>query len=101
MVFLLVWDKDSYTGSLLMWFPCIYVLKPQFVHLYQTSSLLPSLLLMVATGSLRFLYSFLCSGHINLIQLFGFLPFSYSSHELSPLSVWPMSSNIAEFVLGL
>jgi hypothetical protein len=44
MAFFLVWDKDSYTGRLLVLFPCIYTLKHKMVHLYQTSSLLPSLL---------------------------------------------------------
>jgi hypothetical protein len=28
-MFLLVWDKDSYTGSFLVLFPCIYVLQLQ------------------------------------------------------------------------
>jgi hypothetical protein len=28
MMFLLVWDKDSYTGRFLVLFPCIYVLHP-------------------------------------------------------------------------
>jgi hypothetical protein len=41
MTFLLVWDKDSYTESFLIFFPCIYVLQSQLVHLYQSSSLLP------------------------------------------------------------
>jgi hypothetical protein len=27
MLFLLVWEKDSYTGSFLVLFPCIYVLQ--------------------------------------------------------------------------
>jgi hypothetical protein len=38
-VFLLVWDKDSYTERFLV-FPCTNVLQPKLVHLYQTSSLL-------------------------------------------------------------
>jgi hypothetical protein len=38
MARLLVWDKDSHTGSCLVLFPCIYVLQPQLVHLYQSSS---------------------------------------------------------------
>jgi hypothetical protein len=54
-------------------------LQPKPVHLYQTSSLLPSSLPIVASASLRLLYSFLYSEHINYIQVFGFLPFSYPS----------------------
>jgi hypothetical protein len=41
--FLLVWDKDSYLGRFFVLVPSIYVLPPTLVHLYQTSSLLPSL----------------------------------------------------------
>jgi hypothetical protein len=36
MAFMLVWDKDSYTGRFLVLFPYIYVLQPQLVHLYQS-----------------------------------------------------------------
>jgi hypothetical protein len=36
MTFLLVWNKDSYTGSFLVLFQCIYVLQPQLVHLLFT-----------------------------------------------------------------
>jgi hypothetical protein len=42
MAFLLVWDKDSYTGCFLVLFPWICVLQLQLVHLFQSSSLLPS-----------------------------------------------------------
>jgi hypothetical protein len=87
ITFLLVWDKDSYTGSLLVLFPCICVLPPQLVHLFLSSSLLPNLLPMVSEASFRFLYSFLYREHINHIQVFYFLPLPYSSHAWSPLSV--------------
>jgi hypothetical protein len=40
MMFLLVWDKDSYIGSFFVLFPCIYVLQLQLVHLFYSSSLL-------------------------------------------------------------
>jgi hypothetical protein len=53
---LLVQDKDSYTGSFLVLMPCMYVLQPQLVPLFQSFSLLPSPLLMVAPASLRFLW---------------------------------------------
>jgi hypothetical protein len=79
MRFLLVWDKDHYTGNFLVLFPCTYVLKPQFINLFQSSSLLPSLLQMVALASLKFLYSFLYSEHINHIQVLHFLPLAYTS----------------------
>jgi hypothetical protein len=82
-------------------FPSIYVLQPKLVHLYQSSSLLPISLPMVASASLRLLYSFLYSKHINHIQVLGFLPFPYSFRAPSPHCVWPMSNNITAFVLVL
>jgi hypothetical protein len=51
--------------------------------------------------SLRLLYSLLFSGHIKHFQVLDFLPFPYSFHVHSPLSVWLMSNNITAFVLGL
>jgi hypothetical protein len=42
LMFLLLLYKDSYTGNFLVLFPCIYVLQTQLVHLYHSSSLLPS-----------------------------------------------------------
>jgi hypothetical protein len=44
MTFLLVWDKDSYAGSFLVTFPCMYVLYPQLVYLlYLHSTFVPFL----------------------------------------------------------
>jgi hypothetical protein len=85
--FWLVWDKDSYIGRFHVLFPYTYVLQTKLVHLYQKSSLLSSPLLIVVSASLRLLYLFLYSKHINHIQVFGFLPLPYSSHAWSPLSV--------------
>jgi hypothetical protein len=85
MAFLLVCDNDSFTGRFLMLFPCICVLQPKLVHLYQTFSLLPSPLTIVSYASLRLLYLFLCSKHINYVQVFGFLPFLYPFCACSPL----------------
>jgi hypothetical protein len=84
-------------------FLCTCALKPTVVHLhcFQTCSLLPNPLLIVASASLRFLYFLLYSEHIKHIQVVSFLPFLYSSHACSPLSVWSMSNNITAFVLGL
>jgi hypothetical protein len=65
IAFFLVWDKDSYTERFLALLSCTCVLQPEFIHLYQTSSLLPGHLPMVASASLRLLYSLLYSGHIN------------------------------------
>jgi hypothetical protein len=93
MAFLLVWDKDSYTGRFFVLFPCICVLQPKLVHLNQTSSLLLSPLPIVASASLRLLYSFLYSEDINHIQVLGFFPFPNSSCACSPLNVRPMSNN--------
>jgi hypothetical protein len=87
MVFLLVSDKDSYAKRFLVMLLCTCVLRPTLVHLNQTSSLLPSLLSIVASACLRLLHSFLYGGHINHIQVLGFLPFLYSSRAHSPLSV--------------
>jgi hypothetical protein len=48
-------------------FSCICVLQPKLVHLYHTSSLLPTPLPLKASASLWLLYSLLYSGHINHI----------------------------------
>jgi hypothetical protein len=101
IVFLLVWDKDSYTERFLVLLPCTCVLQPTLVHLCQTSPVLPGSLPIVASASLRLLYSNLYSEHINHIQVLGFLPFPYSSRVHSPLSMWPMSNNITTIFLGL
>jgi hypothetical protein len=53
---LLAWDKDSYTERFLALLPCTCVLQPKLVHLYQTSSLLPSHLLIVASANLWLLF---------------------------------------------
>jgi hypothetical protein len=83
--FLLVSDKDSYTEKFLVLFPCIYVLQPKLIHFYQTSSLFPGPLLIVASASLRLFYFLLYSEHINRIQIFVFLLFPYSSCAWFPL----------------
>jgi hypothetical protein len=101
IAFLLVWDKDSYTLRFPALLPCTCVSQPTLVHLYQTSSLFPGLLPIVASDSLRLLYSLPYSEDINHIQVLGFLSFPYSPHVHSPLSVWPKSNNITAFVLGL
>jgi hypothetical protein len=74
-VFLLAWDKDNYTERFLALLPRTNVLQPELVHLYQTSSLLPSHLPMVTSVSFRLLYKLLYSWHINHFQILGFLPF--------------------------
>jgi hypothetical protein len=72
MAFLLVCNKDSYIGRFFVLFPCcICVLQPNLHHLYQTSSLLLNPIPIVALASLRLLYSFLYSDHINHIQDFA------------------------------
>jgi hypothetical protein len=92
IMFLLVWDKDSYIEGFLALLPCTCVLQPTLVHLYQTSSLLSSPLPIVASASLRLLYLLLNREHINHNQVLGFLPCPYSSRVHSPLNVWPMSN---------
>jgi hypothetical protein len=94
IAFLLLWDKDSYTERFL-------VLQTTLVQYFQTSLLLLGPLPIVASASLNLPYLLLYSEHINHIEVLGFLPFPYSSHACSPLSVWSMSNNITAFVLGL
>jgi hypothetical protein len=100
MTFLLVWDKNSYTQRFLALLPCMCILQPKLIHLYQTSLLLLTPLPIVTFASLRLLYLLLYSEHINHIQVLDFLPFPYPSYELSSLCVWLISNNTA-FVLGL
>jgi hypothetical protein len=71
------------------------------VLLCQISLLLPGPLPIVASASLRLLYSLLDGEHVNHIQVLGFLPFSYSSHACYSLHVWLMSNNITTLILGL
>jgi hypothetical protein len=101
MAFLLAWEKDSYIERFLALRPCTCVLQPKFVHLYQTSSLLPGYLPIVASASLRLLHSILYNGHIKHFQVLGFLPFPYSSCMGSLLSMWSRSNNVTAVVLGL
>jgi hypothetical protein len=72
IVFLLIWDKDSYTGRCMLW-PCIYVVQPKLVHFYQTSSLLSGPLPIVASASLKFLYSMSTSTTFKFLVSFPFL----------------------------
>jgi hypothetical protein len=76
---------DSYTERFLVLLPCTSVLQPTLVHLYQTSSLIPGPLPVVAFASLRLLYSLLYSKQINHIQVLGFLPFPIPPVSLLPL----------------
>jgi hypothetical protein len=87
IAFLLVWDKDSCTERFRVLLPCTCVLQFTLVHFYKTSLLLLGPLLIVATNNLRLLYSLLNREHINYIQVVDFLPFPYSSHVCSPLSL--------------
>jgi hypothetical protein len=96
-----VWDKDNYIERYLALLPCTFILKPTLVHLCQTSSLLPGLFPIVASASLRRIYSFLYSEHINHIRVLGFLSFPYFSCVHSPLSMWFISNNITAFALSL
>jgi hypothetical protein len=57
--FLLLWDKDSYTERFIAFVLCTCLLQPTLVHLYQTTSLLPCPLTIVATACLKLLYLFL------------------------------------------
>jgi hypothetical protein len=94
-------QPNSWTERLLVFLPCTCILQTTLFHLCQTSSLLPAPLSIVASASLRLLYSLLYTEYINHIQLLGFLPFPYSLCAHSPLSVWPMSNNNTAFFLCL
>jgi hypothetical protein len=63
IAFLLVCDKDNYTERFLALLPCTCVLQPTWVHLCQTSSLLP--IPIVASASLRLLYLLLYSEYTH------------------------------------
>jgi hypothetical protein len=65
--------------------PWTCVFQPELVHLYQTSSLLPSHLPIVASVSLRLFYSFLYNGHIKHFQILGFWPFPIVLVRIPPL----------------
>jgi hypothetical protein len=69
--------------------PCKCVLQPTLVHLYQTSSLILGPFHIVAAVSLRLLYLFLYSKHINHIRVLGFLPFLYYPMLVLPLTFDP------------
>jgi hypothetical protein len=49
IAFLLVWDKDSHTERFLAFLQCTCILQSSLVRLYQTSSLLPGPLPIVAS----------------------------------------------------
>jgi hypothetical protein len=65
--------------------PCTCVLQPTQFHLCQTSSLLPSPLPIVASDSLRLLYSILYSEHISHIQVLVSFPFPIPPMYILPL----------------
>jgi hypothetical protein len=93
-VFLLVWHKDSYTERFLALLPCTCALPPEFVHLYQTSSLLPCHLPILTSVILRLLYYLLYSGHIKQLQVLGFLPF-----PIPPVCVLPLACDPCPILL--
>jgi hypothetical protein len=97
---LLAWDKDSYTER----FPALLLCTCVTTWIGST---LPYLF----TTSWSSSHSGLCQFKIALLaplqwahqtlSSFRFPIFPYSSCMCSPLSVWPTSNNIIEFVLGL
>jgi hypothetical protein len=101
IVFLLVWDKDSYTGRFLALLPCTCKLQPTLVSFYQTFSLIPGPLPIVPSANLRLLYLLLNREHINHIQVLGFLFFPYFSRACSSLSLWLKDMDIFEWIITL
>jgi hypothetical protein len=61
------------------------VLKPTLVHLYQTSSVLPGHLPLVACVSLRLLYLLLYSRYIKHFQVLGF-----PLYPIPPVHILPL-----------
>jgi hypothetical protein len=74
----------------------ICVLQHKWIHFYQTASQLTSPILIVASASLRLLYLFLYSEHINHIRFLVSFPCPFPSVCGLPL-VWPVSYIIAAF----
>jgi hypothetical protein len=72
---LLVWDKDSYTESLVL-LPCTCILQPILVHFYQISSVLLCPPPIVASANLKLFYLLFNKEHINHIQVLVSFPFS-------------------------
>jgi hypothetical protein len=64
---------DSYTGSFVVPFPCVYVIHPELVHPLYFSLFYLTLLLMVISTGLKILCSFLNSKFIYHIHLLSFL----------------------------
>jgi hypothetical protein len=94
IAFLLAWDKDSYTERFLALLPCTCVLQPELVHLYQTSTLLPSSLPIVVSASLRLLYLLLYSLYLKHFEVLGFLPF-----PIPPVCVLPLECDSCPIIL--
>jgi hypothetical protein len=92
-VFLLVWDKDSYTERFLALLPCTCVLQPLLINLYQILHYFPIDLCHFKVTMLAPLQL----AHQTLSS-FGFPTFPDSSCMCPPLN---MSGNIAAFVLDL
>jgi hypothetical protein len=97
---LLSWNKASYTERFLALLPCTCILQPTLAHLCQTSSLLPGPLPIVASSSLRWLYSLLYSEHINHIQVLGFLPSPIPPVHILPLVCDPCPIILLHFFGG-
>jgi hypothetical protein len=66
-----------------LWYFHVYMCYP---YLLLLSAFYFSPFLMVASASLRFLYSFLYREYINHIQFLSFLLLPYPSHVWPPLS---------------
>jgi hypothetical protein len=60
--------------------PCLYVLKPDLVHLLYFSSFYLSPFLMVVSTGLKILYSFLYREYIKHIHLLNFRLLPSPSH---------------------
>jgi hypothetical protein len=91
-VFLLVGTKNCLTERCLVLLPCTCVLQPTLVRLYQTSSLLPSVLCQ---------FKITIFTHLQWVHQ-PHSRFRFPSFSLfRQLSGWPMSSNTTAFVLGL
>jgi hypothetical protein len=92
--FLLVWDKKQLYREISRAVSTHMFINTHIGSFLWDLFLLPGLLPIVASDSLRLFCLILYSKHINHIQGLGFLSFPFSSSVHFPLSMWPMSNNV-------
>jgi hypothetical protein len=94
MKILLVWENDSYTGRFLVLLPCTCVLQPKLVHLYQTPSLLPSPLPIVASAVSDYYIHFYTMSTSATYKFLVSFPF-----PIFPMCVLPLVCDLCQKIL--